>query len=83
MTPILQGMSIMKAIVFCAVVIAASTFTMAVEDVYGWSKLRPHAEAAWGYAYELGAELGGIEARAEASIEARQGPGSVSMEADE
>ena len=38
----------MKTLVFCAVVIAASTFTMAVEDVYGWSKLRPHAEAAWG-----------------------------------
>ncbi len=73
----------MKTLVFCAVVIAASTFTMAVEDVYGWSKLRPHAEAAWGYAYELGAELAGIEARAEATIEARQGPGSVSMETGE
>ncbi len=73
----------MKTIVFCAVVIAASTFTMAVEDVYGWSKVRPHAEAAWGYAYELGAELAGIEARAEAAIEARQGPGPVSTAAGE
>ncbi len=73
----------MKTIVFCAVVIAASTFSMAAEDVYGWSKVRPHAEAAWGYAYGLGAELAGIEARAEASIEARQGPGSVSTEAGE
>ncbi len=73
----------MKTLVFCAVVIAASTFTMAVEDVYGWSKVRPHAEAAWGYAYELGTELVGIEARADASIEARQEPGSVSTEAGE
>ena len=71
----------MKTIVFCAVIIAGSTFTMAVEDVYGWSKVRPHAEAAWGYAYDLGAELVGIEARAEVAIEARQEP--VSAEAGE
>ena len=73
----------MKTIVFCAVIIACSTFTMAVEDVYGWSKVRPHAEAAWGYAYDLGAELVGIEARAEVAIEARQEPGSVSAEVGE
>ncbi len=73
----------MKTIVFCAIVIAGSTFTMAVEDVYGWSKVRPHAEAAWDYAYQLGAELAGIEARADAAIEARREPGSVSTEAGE
>ncbi len=73
----------MKTIAFCAVVIAASTFTMAVEDVYGWSKVRPHAEAAWGYAYELGAELAGIEARADAAIDVRQEPGPVSQDAAE
>ncbi len=73
----------MKIIGFCAIVIAGSTFTMAVEDVYGWSKVRPHAEAAWDYTYELGAELAGIEARAEATIEVRQEPGSVSTEAGE
>ena len=73
----------MKTVVFCAIVIAASTFTMAVEDVYGWSKVRPHAEAAWSYAYGLGAELAGIEARADASIEARQESGSVSTAAGE
>ena len=56
---------------------------MAVEDVYGWSKVRPHAEAAWGYAYELGAELAGMEARAEAATEARREPGSVRTEASE
>lgn len=61
----------MKTIVFCAVVIAGSTFTMAVEDVYGWSKVRPHAEAAWSYAYGLGAELVGIEAHAEAAAAAQ------------
>ncbi len=73
----------MKTIVFCAIVIAASTFTMAVQDVYGWSKVQPHAEAAWDYALGLGAELVGIEARADAAIEARQEPVSASVEASE
>jgi hypothetical protein len=73
----------MKALVFCAIVIAGSTFTMAVEDVYGWSKVRPHAEAAWDYAYELGAELAGIEAHAKFAIEAPREPGSGSAEASE
>lgn len=77
----------MKTIAFCAVIIAGSTFAMAVEDVYGWSKLRPQAEAAWGYAYEWGAELVGIEARADVTLETRQGPvsgsGSVSAGAGE
>ena len=68
----------MKTIAFCAIVIAASTFTMAVEDVYGWSKVRPHAEAAWSYAYELGADWAGIEARADATTGAPQAAGSVS-----
>ncbi len=55
----------MRAIMFCAVVIAASTFTMAVEYVYGWSKVGPHAEAAWSYADRLATEAIGVEARAE------------------
>jgi hypothetical protein len=55
----------MRTLTFCAIVIAVSTFTMAIEDVYGWSKVRPHAEAAWGYAHKLGAELIGAEARAD------------------
>ena len=67
----------MKTVVFCAIIIAASTFTMAVEDVYGWSKVRPHAEAAWSYAYEQGAKLAGMEARADAAVEAQQAPGST------
>ena len=71
----------MKTLVFCAIVIAGSTFTMAVEDVYGWSKVRPHAEAAWDYAYELGAELAGFEARAEVAVEAPREPGSGSSSA--
>ena len=65
----------MKTIAFCAVIIAASTFTMAVEDVYGWSRVGPHAEAVWSDAYGWGAELAGIEARADVAIEARQAPG--------
>ena len=65
------GVRKMKTIVFCAIIIAASTFTMAVEDVYGWSKVRPHAEAAWNSAYDMGAELAGIEARADATIDAQ------------
>ena len=55
----------MRTITFCAIVIAASTFTMAVEYVYGWSKVGPHAEAAWGYADQLVTEVIGAEARAE------------------
>ncbi len=55
----------MRTIMFCAVVIAASTFTMAVEYVYGWSKVGPHAEAAWSYADRLATEAVGGEARAQ------------------
>ncbi len=55
----------MRTITFCAVVIAASTFTMSVEYVYGWSKVGPLAEAAWSYADQLGTEAIGVEARAE------------------
>ncbi len=55
----------MRTITFCAIVIAVSTFTMAVESVYGWSKVGPHAEAAWGYADRLATEAIGAEARAE------------------
>ena len=42
----------MRIINFCAVVIAISTFTMAVEYVYGWSKVRPLAEDAWNSVYQ-------------------------------
>ncbi len=55
----------MRTIMFCAVVIAASTFTMAVEYVYGWAKVGPHVEAAWSYADQLATETVGAEARAE------------------
>ncbi len=55
----------MRTIMFCAVVIAASTFTMTVEYVYGWSKVGSHAETAWGYADRLTTEVIGLEARAE------------------
>ena len=71
----------MKVIAFCAIVIAGSTFTMAVEDVYGWSRVAPQAQAAWDYTQGLGAELMGIDARAEAATEAPDagisGPDSI------
>ncbi len=70
----------MKTIVFCAIVIAGSTFTMAVEDVYGWSKVSLQAETAWGYANKMGTELMGNEARAEVAVETQQAPGSVASE---
>ncbi len=71
----------MKVIAFCAIVIAGSTFTMAVEDVYGWSRVAPQAQAAWDYTQGLGAELMGMDARAEAATEAPaagiSGPDSI------
>ena len=71
----------MRTIMFCAVVIAASTFTMAVEYVYGWSKIGPHAEAAWSYADQLIAEAVGVEARAETvdaeTVDAAEGTGAA------
>ncbi len=66
----------MRTIMFCAVVIAVSTFTMAVEYVYGWSKVGPHAEAAWGYVDQLASEAIGVEARAE-SADAAEGTGAA------
>jgi hypothetical protein len=60
----------MRTLVLCAIIIAGSTFTMAVEDVYGWSKVRPHAEAAWGHARDLGAGLTGAEAHADVAVAA-------------
>lgn len=66
----------MRTIMFCAVVIAASTFTMAVEYAYGWSKVGPHAEAAWSYADRLATEALGVEARAE-NVGAAEGTGAA------
>jgi hypothetical protein len=42
----------MRIINVCAIVIAISMFTMAVEDVYGWSRVQPHAEDAWNTIYQ-------------------------------
>ncbi len=67
----------MRTIMVCAVVIAVSMFTMAVEYVYGWSKVGPHAEAAWSYADRLATEAIGVEARAEtAGVETAPGGGT-------
>jgi hypothetical protein len=37
----------MRTINLCAIVIAASTFAMAVEYVYGWSNVKPLTEDTW------------------------------------
>ncbi len=42
----------MRIINICAVVIAISMFTMAVEYVYGWSSVKPLAEDAWNTVYQ-------------------------------
>ncbi len=42
----------MRIINICAVVIAISMFTMAVEYVYGWSRVKPLAEDSWTTAYQ-------------------------------
>ena len=42
----------MRTINICAVVIAVSMFTMAVEDVYGWSRVKPLTEDAWHTIYQ-------------------------------
>ena len=42
----------MKIVNFCAVVIAASVLTIAVEYVYGWSNLEPVAEQAGNMVYQ-------------------------------
>ena len=48
----LAGECNMRTINICAVVIAISMFTMAVEYVYGWSKVKPLAEDAWSTVYQ-------------------------------
>ncbi len=48
----LTGERNMRIINICAVVIAISMFTMAVEYVYGWSKVKPLAEDAWSTVYQ-------------------------------
>ncbi len=63
----------MRTIMFCAVVIAVSTFAMAVENVYGWAKVTPLAREAWASAYEWSAGLVGVEARAENGGAAAEG----------
>ncbi len=43
---------VMRIINICVVVIAISISAMAVEYVYGWSKVKPLAEDAWNIAYQ-------------------------------
>ncbi len=54
----------MRTIAICVFVIAISTFTTAVENVYGWSKVTPVAEETWHVAYEWTSRLVSGKARA-------------------
>ena len=47
----------MRTVNICAVVIAISMSTMAVEYVYGWSNVKPHAEDAWNSVYQWSDQL--------------------------
>ncbi len=53
-----RGERNMRIINICAVVIAISMFTMAVEYVYGWSSVKPLAEDAWNTVYQWSDGLG-------------------------
>lgn len=55
----------MRILTFCAIVIAASTLASAVEQIYGWDKVKPVAEEAWSAAYDWGNGLLGGDARAQ------------------
>ncbi len=55
----------MRIINICAVVIAISMFTMSVEYVYGWSKVKPLAEDAWNTVYQWSGGLMSGKASAE------------------
>jgi len=62
----------MKTVNFCAVVIAASIFAIAVEYVYGWSNLEPVAQQAGDMVYQWTDGRLGWEASAD-SVSALEG----------
>ena len=47
----------MRVLALCAVVIAGSTFATAVENIYGWSNVKPVAQKNWDAAYRWGEAL--------------------------
>jgi len=51
----------MRVLTFCALIIAASTFASAVENIYGWSNVKPVAAGAWENGYAWGKEMLGVE----------------------
>jgi len=51
----------MRVITLCALVIAASTFASAVENIYGWSNVKPVAEETWQNGYAWGKQMLGVE----------------------
>ncbi|HEX9770441.1 MAG TPA: hypothetical protein VGA50_14810 [Kiloniellales bacterium] len=74
----------MKIVNLCAVVIAASVFAIAVEYVYGWSKLEPVAEQAGNMVYQwTDGRLGWqATAAAEASVTAPEGAAGTDGQAN-
>ncbi len=44
----------MRVLALCAVVIAGSTFATAVENIYGWSNLKPVVQKSWDAGYRWG-----------------------------
>ncbi len=47
----------MRVLALCAVIIAGSTFATAVENIYGWSNVKPVAQQTLDSGYKWGAEL--------------------------
>ena len=44
----------MRVIALCAIVIAGSTFATAVENIYGWSNVKPVVQKTWDTGYRWG-----------------------------
>lgn len=47
----------MRVLALCAVIIAGSTFATAVENIYGWSNVKPVAQKSWDASYKWGADM--------------------------
>ena len=47
----------MRVVALCAVIIAGSTFATAVENIYGWSNVKPIAQKTFDSGFKWGAEL--------------------------
>ena len=71
----------MKVVNFCALVIAASAFAIAVEYVYGWSNLQPVADQVGSMVYHWTDGRVGWEAAGE-SVRVLEGAVEVGAQAN-